>query len=453
MNLLDEILDIFDAAIYGLFNIFHYLFYGRLYWYEFLACLAEGAVTAWFCCRYLGFKNNKLKPLKYLAFFALLSANNFFFTVIWQYRRIPINFNLVICLLFCLKFLKGKFWDKLFTSFIPIFAYLIVNRICAKFFSLAMDKREDSKYVLLFTVLGFILVCELVLRIRKKTFSLTTPQWILQLSCFGISLTIVSILRTITYYNSADDERFLIIFILIAILNVLLYVIMLIMQKAAEDRAEKTALQTELSNRKNLISVSDIRYKEMRILRHDMKHYITTAIELLDEEQPQKAREFLEEILTEKLNPAQSGVNTGNSIIDATLTEKQKLCALKNIELKMELDSEIGDISAIDLGVMLANLFDNAVKACEKTQKPQIFLSLKRVKGYLKIEIKNTIDESVLESNPQLETTNSDRENHGLGISSIRSLAEKYNGSVTFSEKEKFFFAVVILKVEDCQPC
>lgn len=438
----------FNSVCDRVLTVFYELFFERLYWYEFLACLAEAAVTAWFCCRYLGFKDNKLKPLKYIAFFALLSANNYIFTVFLQYQRIPLNFNLIICLFFCVRFLKGKIPEKLFTAIIPTFAYIIVNRICAKFFSLLMDKSEDSKYVLLFSILGFILICELVLRLRKKSFSLTTPQWILQLSCFGISLTIVSILRTITYYNSADDERFLAIFILIAVLNVLLYVIMLIMQKAAEDRAEKTALQAELANRKNLISESDIRYKEMRILRHDMKHYVTTAIELLDEDQPQKAREFLEEILAEKLNPAQSGVNTGNSVIDATLTEKQKLCALKNIELKMELDSEIGDISAIDLGVMLANLFDNAVTACEKTQKPQIYLSLKRVKGYLKLEIKNTIEESVLQNNPELATTNSDIENHGLGISSIRSLAEKYDGSVTFSEEENFFLAVVILKLE-----
>lgn len=448
MIVLDKIFDIFNEVCYIIMDVFHCLFFEKLYWYEFPACLAEAAVTAWFCCRYLGFKNNDLKPLKYALFIALLTANNFLFTVIWQYRRIPLNLNLIICLVFCLKFLKGKFWEKLFTSFIPIFAYLIVNRICAKFFSLAMDRGEDSKYVVLFSVLGFILVCELVLRLRKKTFSLTTPQWILQLSCFGISLTIVSILRTITYYSSADDERFLIIFILIAALNVLLYVIMLFMHKAAEDRAEKIALQTELANRKNLIAESDIRYKEMRILRHDMKHYVTTAIELLNEDQPRKAREFLEEILAEKLDPARCGVNTGNSVIDAALTEKQRLCASKNIELKMELDSEIGDISEIDLGVMLSNLFDNAVAACGKTEKPQIFVSMKRVKGYLRIEIKNTIAESVLQNNPGLATTNSDKENHGLGISSIRSLAEKYDGSVTFSEEENFFLAVVILKVE-----
>ena len=442
----------FDVICDRVLVIFHYLFFERLYWYEFLACLAEAAVTAWFCCRYLEFKDNKLKPLKYIVFFALLSANNYIFNIFLQYRRIPLNFNLIICLVFCVRFLKGKIPEKLFTAIIPTFAYIIVNRICAKFFSLLMNRGEDSKFVLFFSVLGFILVCESLLKLKKKSFSLTTPQWILQLSCFGISLAIVSLLRNITYYSSADDEGFLMIFILIAVLNVLLYVIMLIMQKATEDKAEKTALQTELTNRKNLISESEIRYKEMRILRHDMKHYVTTAIELLDENEPQKAREFLEEILAEKLNPAQSGVNTGNSVIDATLTEKQKLCVLKNIELKMQLDKEIGSISEIDLGVILANLFDNAISACEKTGSPQIGFSMKRVKGYLRIKIKNTIEESVLENNPELATSDPDKENHGLGISSIRSLAEKYDGSVTFSEKENFFLAVVILKA-DCQPC
>lgn len=422
-----------------------------MFWQEFLAAFIESGIALWFCSRYLGFKNNKVRWLKFGAFFVVLSIPALYCYRFNNATAFRIFAFWLICLIYCHLFLNGKFTEKLFATFVPALVYVPINRIFAKFFSLTADKGEASKFVLFFSLFGFFLVCSLVLKLCKKPFSLTTPQWILQFSCFGISVLISSILRKLSLWETLYDRDFLIIFILIAALNVLLFIFMLMMQRYAEEKAVETALRTELNNKKNNVSDSESRYQEIRILRHDMKHYVTTAIELISEDQPQKAREYLETILNEKLNPVYGGVSTGNSVIDAVLTEKQKLCGAKGVELKMQLDRELGDISEIDIGVIIANLFDNAVKGCGGADKPQIMLSIKRVKAYLRIEIKNTVKSSVLEQNPELSTTNPDRDNHGLGISSVKSLAQKYDGSVSFSEDGDFFLAVVILKA-DCQP-
>lgn len=61
------------------------------------------------------------------------------------------------------------------------------------------------------------------------------------------------------------------------------------------------------------------------------------------------------------------------------------------------------------------------------------------------IEISNTIKESVLSGNKALKTSKSDTKNHGIGIKSVKSRAEKYNGKTEFTEENGQFVARVWL--------
>ena len=100
--------------------------------------------------------------------------------------------------------------------------------------------------------------------------------------------------------------------------------------------------------------------------------------------------------------------------------------------------------------MIIANLFDNAIKGCEGSSNPKIHFLLKRMKAYLKIEFTNSVETKVLSQNPRLETTRTDKDNHGYGIKSVKNIAAKYGGRVMFTEEEKTFTVVVILK-DDCQ--
>jgi sensor histidine kinase YesM len=67
----------------------------------------------------------------------------------------------------------------------------------------------------------------------------------------------------------------------------------------------------------------------------------------------------------------------------------------------------------------------------------------------LLICVKNSIPESVIASNPNFNTTKQNKELHGVGLKSIKSIAEKYSGSFKISEQEGKFFIVEVLLVRD----
>ena len=66
---------------------------------------------------------------------------------------------------------------------------------------------------------------------------------------------------------------------------------------------------------------------------------------------------------------------------------------------------------------------------------------------YQSIRIKNSIDSSVLETNPDLDSTKKDKVNHGLGTKIIRDITEKYEGICSFFEKNGMFGVHVMIPI------
>ena len=62
------------------------------------------------------------------------------------------------------------------------------------------------------------------------------------------------------------------------------------------------------------------------------------------------------------------------------------------------------------------------------------------------LRIENTTRDNVLESNKNLETTKINKENHGYGLESVKSILNNYHGELTFTMKETFFESLAILK-------
>ena len=64
-------------------------------------------------------------------------------------------------------------------------------------------------------------------------------------------------------------------------------------------------------------------------------------------------------------------------------------------------------------------------------------------KGFDSIVVKNSIDTSVLENNPKLQSTK-EGEGHGFGMVQIRKITEKYEGMIDIYEEKEFFVINVV---------
>lgn len=422
---------------------------------EILASLLECCIFVRICNGYLGFKNEKMKWLKTIVFYVLFAVNDVLLSQINGFENVSIGIMLLIFLTYTFVFMKGTIWEKVLVSVIPTITALPINLVViAVFTSIAEGDRTEVMPggtlripALFFSKALFFFACEIVIKIKQRRYhSLSGSQWVLQLSCFLISFLISTLLWNISREQPKTSPLFLLIFILIGVLNILLYIIMNKIQRDNITKEEYDLLKANISAQERLAVEIRERYSEVKTIKHDMKHYLMTAAELISDEKPLKAKEYIERIVDEKINSTNVGVNTGSAVIDAVINNKISLCNAKGIKMKSVIDTQFDSSHDIDISILLSNLLDNSIIGCDITN-PYIELKILQRKSMTYIAVKNTIAVSVLTDNPNLVTDKTNKSEHGYGIRSIKDIAKKYDGSVEFLEENGFFVAEVWLKM------
>lgn len=188
--------------------------------------------------------------------------------------------------------------------------------------------------------------------------------------------------------------------------------------------------------------------EEVRILWHDMKNHVNILIGLLEANNNEELGKYLYK-LNRQITKANSNLITKNKIIDAILSSKIELCKNKNIELNIDakLPENIG-IQDIDICIILGNLIDNAIEACDRIEndKRYINLSIGTKNNYVYIKIENSKNNTISKHGGNILTSKEDKVNHGLGIKSINKSLEKYDGSIKFNYDDDKFEVFITMK-------
>lgn len=185
--------------------------------------------------------------------------------------------------------------------------------------------------------------------------------------------------------------------------------------------------------------------KRLEHTAHDFKNHINLLIKYLEEEKYQAAIDYGKK-LTSPLEVVSRRSWSGNKILDTILNTKLSEAEQKRIQVHMEIDNMTKlPLTDYDLCVVLSNLFDNAIEACEyvEKQRKEISVSIKST-GYLFIiKIVNSMEKKPIKRNHQYYTTKSDKDVHGIGLESVRASIEKYQGTLLLKHTENEFTAVV----------
>lgn len=129
---------------------------------------------------------------------------------------------------------------------------------------------------------------------------------------------------------------------------------------------ENTVLKMQLAQQEEHIRQREKNDIEIRALRHDMKRYFITYQQLLEEGKVEVVKRDIEKVLGEKL-VIEEHAHTKNSIINSVINEKIGRCKESGICCQIHVESQIEiEAEVMELGIMLSNLFDNAIEAEEK---------------------------------------------------------------------------------------
>ena len=429
-----------------------------IYLVEILASIAECYIIVRLANRFLGLKSSKLKWVKLVSLFAVLVFDNIILSQVKIFENASELLMLLILFVFAIIFLNGKIQEKILLTLIPVTTAMPINLITINIFRAASESSVTEFTepggalripVLFFTKFAFFIVCELLLRILKRNRkTLNGFQWVIQLSCFVITFLITNSLWHISLEHKEMRSDFIFAYIMIVLLNILLYILLSKLQRDNITREEYNLLKANLSAQERLVLEARTHYSEIKTLRHDIKHYLSTAANLISVGQPEKAKEYIESVIDKKILSASAGIDTGSVIVDAVINDSITRCVASGIATKCFIDTQFVSEHDIDVSILLSNLLDNAIEGCKNVERPVIEITMKTKKSLVQISVSNSISESVLDKNPNLETRSSNKSLHGFGIKSIKSIVKSLDGQIDFMENNGKFIAEILINPE-----
>lgn len=177
---------------------------------------------------------------------------------------------------------------------------------------------------------------------------------------------------------------------------------------------------------------------EIRRFRHDYTNHMNCLGAMLKSERYTEAADYIESI-SGKMPSGEFLFKTGNYIADAILTDKQEKATVQNISIKF--DGCITDkISNTDLCIILSNALDNSIEACTKIDgEKEISVYGNFQQGYFVLIIKNPTKNTLTVNGELPATSKDDKAYHGFGLSNIRFVVDKYNGTMKIFSENNFF--------------
>lgn len=181
----------------------------------------------------------------------------------------------------------------------------------------------------------------------------------------------------------------------------------------------------------------------LNIKCHDMKHLLSTLDSRISPEEKEKLSQMIERY--------DDMVKTGCEALDVVLAEKSILCRRDGITLTCIADGEkLNFMPQSDLYSLFGNVVDNAIEAVsqvEDTNKKIISLVVTAQKGAVVIHAENYYTGTLVVKNGLPVTSKSDKDYHGYGMKSIRLIAEKYGGTMTYSTESDIFRLDILLPI------
>ncbi len=192
--------------------------------------------------------------------------------------------------------------------------------------------------------------------------------------------------------------------------------------------------------------------RESRIVIHDIKHHLNLIRCMAEDWGNSEVCDYIESIQKESYF-CKSATLSGNKIADVILSRKSFVCRQKGIEFLLEHNNtDLSFVSDWDLCAVLSNALDNAIESAQKSEEKLVQVRFYRAqnRGFCFLEIINSCDKAPEKNHKGYKSTKSGKY-HGIGLYSIRQVAEKYHGQLVtqYTEDKKFRTTVMLQDTVD----
>lgn len=334
--------------------------------------------------------------------------------------------------------------------FIMMLVYSIMCFVVGLNIALKFDRYDaDLLYFNLITVL--VLMPPMYLLLNKTLWpvvqTLGGDEWRL----LWIIPLVFSVLEVIIAYALTGMPLWLHVGVLAlsVALAFITYYLMFMMLKKTEERITATersrAAESYLHLQGEQYEVLTKRIAETRAARHDLHHQMVVMKGYLNEGKLEAAKQFCDE-LGANIPHMDEVYFCGNFAVNAVAAYFYNLARQEGfqIELKLGIPQKLASIDDRDLCVIVGNLLENAIEACRRMEgegKRYIRMETKMQQHNLFITMVNSFEGRVRRRAGAF--LSSKRSGEGIGLSSVRAVAQKYKGDVLYEFMNNTFTSVV----------
>ena len=253
-----------------------------------------------------------------------------------------------------------------------------------------------------------------------------------------------------TLYDAPDNIPAVIVFIITMFVS---YVVVLRYVESESNRENiywKNVLFESyikgLENQYHLVEQSE---KNLRILRHDMRHYSAMIASLLAQEEYDQIRKLTEHI-SETSSDMKVVKYSQNIVVNAIFSKVMEDARSYDIDVRSDIQiPEMIPVGEYEFAAVIANLFENAFNCVRNFDKEKRYVTaqIHTAQDHLLIKMQNPYEKEIFFDPVSGLPKSKKGANHGLGMQSISAFADRIGGSIGCFCEDGLFHIMLFAKL------
>ena len=254
-----------------------------------------------------------------------------------------------------------------------------------------------------------------------------------------------------TLYTGRILKIYIVMSLVLLLILILFYAMFLLM-------ANSLNRNVRLQQENHLLTLQQTRYEnlcnaieEARQARHDIRHQYLQLSSLAEQGDLEKIKDYISSAVSKI--PSQDLHLCENQAADSIIGYYSALAARDQIPFLSRLDLPAQmSIDEMDLCIILSNLLENAIEASLKTDPARRAISVTAYLHHnhlLLLHVENAYDTQISEKNHIFQS--SKRCGNGVGVQSVRHIAQKNGGDSDFSYENGIFTANIMLRLQPAE--
>ncbi len=266
---------------------------------------------------------------------------------------------------------------------------------------------------------------------RQRNIRLTVSEWIrfALFAIFSVGIISTIYIRFEVIRQEKLEGVYLWVSLGLLLMNILIYTLICDISRRDAQIQEDSLLRERAEQEMKMYRSISESYEKQQRREHEYKNQLACIGALLRDKNYEEAEAYLLDITHDHAG-SEHIIDTNHVIVNAILNSKYKEARDKGILMTVLL-SDLSKIKIADkdIVIILSNLLNNAIEACEQCERGVIKVKIAEEEQQLLIAVSNTYQRPLVQEGEVFRTTKTQNsENHGLGLENVRAVVDTYNG-------------------------